>query len=164
MSNISAGYTDDVLGEAVYNNEDGILEDIREYVMTNMQFENIGIKDFDTDIYFEKIDAKVLFNAETEETYYHILGTELGDNIRDMISEGKVVSVYDFNMEYLDAYIEHAYILKDEENADLKKRYENCEITKEDYIEEIEILIYDKYIEDFMSDVIITIEHLSEVI
>lgn len=161
MTNIGTRYTEEEISDIIYKGEDRILESIREYIVDNIDFDSVGDADFDSECFFEETDTKILFNLETEEIYDYTKGTELGDYMDDMIDSGKIVAVYDLNMGALASYIENEMIKKDEEHSELIDSYKNDEITKDEYIEEIESLIYDRYIEEYMNRARLTIEDLN---
>jgi hypothetical protein len=161
MVNIAARYTEEEVSEIVYRSEDRILENIREYIVDNIDFDGVGDLDFDSECFFEEADTKILFNLENEEIYEYRKGTDLGDYMDGLIESGKIVSVYDLNMRGLAAYIENEIIKKDDENKELIEKFEKKEITRDEYVEELEMLIYDRYIEDYMNRARLTIEDLN---
>lgn len=163
MTNINARYTEEMASDLVNENEDRIFESIRDYIVDNIEFKNVGKSDFEIDSFFEHSDTKILFNLENEEIYEYKEGTVLNEKTEKLIQNGKIVSVYDFSLEYLDAFIEHALIAKDDENAELKIKYKSGQLTKEEYLEEIELLAYDRYIDEYVNTILLTIDYMNSI-
>lgn len=161
MTNIGSRYTEEEINEIVYRNEDVIIEEIREYIMDNISLEGVGDIEYDGKDFFETTDTKFLFDLDSEELYVYIERTDKGDYLENLIKGGKIVSVYDLNMRELAAYIENEIIWKDEENRSFMEKYRNRELTKEEYFGEIEMLIYNRYIEEYMSTARLTIEEMN---
>lgn len=158
MTSIGNRYTEDEINEIVYRNEDSIIEEIREYILDNIGLEGVGDIEYDSGDFFENTDTKFLYNLDSEELYEYIEGTEIDEYLRGLAQSGKIVSVYDLNMKELAAYIENEIIWQDEENRGFMEKYRNRELTKEEYFGEIEMLIHDRYIEEYMTGARLTVE------
>lgn len=161
MTGTGNRYTEEEINEIVYRNEDAIIEEIREYIVDNISLEGVGDIEYDGRDFFENTDTKFLFNLDSEELYEYIDGTDMGDYFRGLVQSGKIVSVYDLNMKELAAYIENEIIWQDEENRGFMEKYRNRELTKEEYFGEIEMLIYDRYIEEYISGARLTVEEVN---